>query len=115
MKLLLVPRPLLLFQVEAVHARLADLVISRAPLDDPPLVVVVRLEVEVAEAGPPVDSVPDVGQEGRERRHVEGTPELLRDGSRGGRCAARVGGGGGGPEKGPGLRVLTYNRRRVRY
>ena len=58
----------------------------------------------------------------RKRGRVVGLPidgldaEQLRAGAgKGGGGQGLRGAGGGGPEKGPGLRVLTYDTRRIRY
>ena len=76
MKLLFIPLPLVLLQVKSIHARLANLVVCRAPFDYLPLVTVIQLEVVIAEARLPIETGSNIREEGRERCHVQSASEL---------------------------------------
>mmetsp|Transcript_5955 Transcript_5955/g.12682 ORF Transcript_5955/g.12682 Transcript_5955/m.12682 type:complete len:281 (-) Transcript_5955:2222-3064(-) len=80
---LFVPEPLILLEVEVVHAGLPHLLVGGTSFDDLPFVGIVELQVVVAGPELSVDAPPDVGQEGAEEGHVEGAGYLFGFGEEG--------------------------------
>lgn len=78
---LFIPEPLVLFEVEVVHAGLSDLFIGGATLDDLSLVAVIQCEVKISHTGLSIQPGTNIGKKGKDGGDVDCVPNLGNKGN----------------------------------